>query len=60
MASQPGSLTITIYILANISQSKCNQTMKFGQLIEYNKANFLLRNYALNLTGRLVLGLFVF
>ena len=30
MASQPGSLTITIHVLANISRSKCDQTMKFG------------------------------
>ena len=37
MASQPGLQTITIHILLNISQSKGNQTMKFGQLIEYNK-----------------------
>ena len=35
MASQPGLQTIAIYILPNISQSKGNQTMKFGQLIEY-------------------------
>ena len=37
MTSQPGLQTIAIYILPNISQSKGNQTMKFGQLIEYNK-----------------------
>ena len=35
--SQPGLQTIAIHILPNISQSKGNQTMKFGQLIEYNK-----------------------
>ena len=28
-----------IYLLPNISQSKCNQTLKFDQLIEYNKIN---------------------
>ena len=37
MASQPGLQTIAIHILPNISQSKGNQTMKFGQLIEHNK-----------------------
>ena len=40
MTSQPGLQTIAIYILPKISQSKGNQTMKFGQLIEYNKRNF--------------------
>ena len=36
MTSQPGSHTITVNILSNISRNKGNQTMKFGQLIEYN------------------------
>ena len=31
--SQPG--TIAIHILPNISTSKGNQTLKFGQLIEH-------------------------
>ena len=39
MTSQPGLQTIAIHILPNISQSKGNQTIKFGQLIEYNKRN---------------------
>ena len=43
MTSQPVLQTIAIHILPNISQSKGNQTMKFGQLIEYNKRNILLR-----------------
>ena len=43
MASQPGLQTIVIHILLNISQSKGNQTMKFGQLIEYNKRNIFLQ-----------------
>ena len=37
MTSQPGLQTIAIHILPNISQPKGNQTMKFGQLIKYNK-----------------------
>ena len=39
MASQPGLQTIVIHILSNIFHSKGNQTMKFGELIEYNKRN---------------------
>ena len=34
MTSQPGYLTIKIHILPNTSQSKDNQALKFGQLIE--------------------------
>ena len=37
MTSQPGLRTIAIHILLNISQIKGNQTMKFGELIEYKK-----------------------
>ena len=43
MASKPLQQTITIHILPNISQSKGNQTMKFGQLIEYNRRNIFLQ-----------------
>ena len=43
MTSQPGLQTIPVHILPNISQSKGNQTMKFGQLIEYNKRNIFLQ-----------------
>ena len=43
MMSQTGLQTITIHILRNISQSKGNKTMKFGQLIEYNKGNIFLQ-----------------
>ena len=36
-----------IYILANISRSKNNKTVKFGQLIEYLMKNiFLEKSYA--------------
>ena len=41
MTSQPGLQTIWIHILPNISQSKGNQTMKSGQLIEYNRNIFI-------------------
>ena len=39
MTSQPDLQTIAIHILPNIAQSKGTQTMKFSQLIEYNKRN---------------------
>ena len=39
ITSQPGLQTIVRHILSNISQGKGNQTMKFGQLIEYNERN---------------------
>ena len=35
MTPQPEKQTITILILPDISQSKCNETMEFGQSIEY-------------------------
>ena len=60
MTSKPGLQTIAIHLLSNISQSKDNQTMKFGQLIEYNKINTYLKNYAENEAGRLVPDLFLF
>ena len=43
MTSQPGLQTIPIHILPNISQSKGDQTMKFGQLIKRNQRNILLQ-----------------
>ena len=39
--------TITINILPNISRSKGIHTMKFGQLVEYNR-KFLLKNHTYN------------
>ena len=46
MTSQLGYQTIAIHILSNISRSKGNQTMKFGQLIEYNMRNiFVEKSY---------------
>ena len=39
MTSQSGYQTIIINIWPNISRSKGNQTMRFGQLIDYNKRN---------------------
>ena len=46
MTSQPGLQTMAIHTLPNISRSKGNQTMKFGQLIEYNLRNiFVEKSY---------------
>ena len=43
MASQPGLQIIAIHISLTISQSKGNQTIKFGQLIKYDKRNIFLQ-----------------
>ena len=46
MTPQPGKRTIAIRTLPNISRSKGNQTIKFGQLTEYNMRNtFVERSY---------------
>ena len=37
MTSHSGKQTTAIHILPNISQNKGNQTMKFGQSIEYKR-----------------------
>ena len=43
MTSQPGLQTIAIHILCNTSQSKSDQTIKSGQLLEYDKTNIFLQ-----------------
>ena len=46
MTPQPGLQTIAIHILVNISRSKGNQAVKFGQLIEYQMMNiFVEKSY---------------
>ena len=40
--SQTGQQTITILVLPDISRRKGNQTMKFGQLMEYKMRNIFL------------------
>ena len=42
MTLQPWKQTITIHVFPNISRSKDNQTIKFGQLIECNMRNIFL------------------
>ena len=44
MTSQAGQSITKIHILSNITTSKDNQTMTFGQLIEYNMENIFLNN----------------
>ena len=39
MTSQSGYQTITIHMFPNIPRIKSNQTMKFGQLVKYNRRN---------------------
>ena len=56
MTSQPGLQAIAIHILPSTSQNKGNQSIKFGQLIEYNKRNIFAENEA----RRLVPDLFSF
>ena len=53
MTSQPGNETIAMHRLPNISKSKGNQTMKFGQLIEYNTRNISLKNRTQNVADNL-------
>ena len=46
MTSQTGKRIIAMYIFPNISRSKGNQIMKFGQLIKHNMKNiFLEKSY---------------
>ena len=59
MMLQPGVQTIAIHKLPNISQSKGNQTTKFGLLIECNKI-FFFESYAENEARRLVPDLCLF
>ena len=42
MTLQTGKQIFTIHILLNISRSEGNQTIEFGQLIEYNMRNIFL------------------
>ena len=45
MMLKPGKQVITIHRLPNISRSKGNQTLKFGQLIEQNMRKLLTKNH---------------
>ena len=42
MSSQTGKQTFTIHILLILSQSKGNEKMNFGQLVDYDMKNIFL------------------
>ena len=46
--------------MLNISQNKGSQTLKFGQVIEYNNRNTVIQNHAEKEAEGLVLDLFLF
>ena len=56
MASETGKQRITIHTLPNISRSKGNKTVKYGQLIEYNMRNILLEKSCTKYGGETSLG----
>ena len=41
-------------LLSNISRGKANQTIKFGQIIEYNKRNIFLDKLYTKFTGEAI------
>ena len=54
MASSDGKQILTIHILPNISRTKGNQTMKFGQLIELNVKNIYLEKLCTKYDGKII------
>ena len=55
MTSVNKQLQYTIHILLKVSRRKGYQSLKFGQLIEYNQRNILFfKNHAENEAGRLL------
>ena len=52
MSSEPRKQAIAIQILSNISRSKGNQALKFGQLIDYNMRNIYLKKSYLKMWQR--------
>ena len=54
ITSQPGKQTIAIDILSNILRSKCNQTMKIDELIEFNITNIFLEKSNIKCGGETI------
>ena len=54
MTLQPGKQIIAMHISPNISRNKGNQTMKFGQLIEYNIRNIFLEKLLTKFGGETI------
>ena len=58
MTLQPRYQAIVMHILPNILRSKDNQTMKFGQLIEYNMGNIFIESSYTKYGGKTISRLF--
>ena len=58
LTSQPGKQTIAIHIILNVSRSKDNQTMKFGQIIQYNMRKIFLEKSYITCGGETIPRLF--
>ena len=54
MTSQAGLQISGIHILPNISINKVNQTMKFGQLIEYRMRNLFVEKLFTKWAGEII------
>ena len=54
MTSQPGKPAIVIHTFASIAKSKGNQTIKFGQLTEYNTRNIFLEKLYTKCGGKTI------
>ena len=57
---QIGQLIVAIHTLPDISRSKSNQTIKLGQLIEYNVRNIFSKIVQKNEAKRLIPDFFLF
>ena len=58
MTSQPGKQPIAIHILPNISRSKGNQKIKFGELVEHKTRNIFLETSYTKCGGQTIPGPF--
>ena len=54
MTSQPGKQTIAVHVFPNVSKSKDNHMVKFGQLIEYNMRNIFLEKRCTKCGGEII------
>ena len=54
MTSERGKQAIGIQTLPNTSRSKSNQTMAFGQFIEYNMRNIFLKKLYTKFVGETI------
>ena len=49
MTTQSGQQTIAVHMLTNVSRSKDNQVMKYGQVIEHNMWKMILKDHEKNI-----------